>query len=149
MQAQKKSKNPNGLLPTRTQVARLLRVHESTVKRMEKRGDLHPFKDARGWHRFDRKEVEALAERLDVQGPELTGKVYAEVYALFDRGVPLNEIVKSQKLMPDEVCAMFAEYRTKRIDEKLPDEMRETRKPSSARSSDRKRRGAMSTRGQG
>lgn len=123
-----KRKKPKDLLPTRPQVARLLRVHESTVTRMMKRGDLHPVKDARGWYRFDRKEIDTLAERLELRGPEITGKLYAEIYALFDRGVPLNEIVKSHKLEPDVVCKMFAEYRTKRIDELVPDETRVAQK---------------------
>lgn len=52
---------------TRTQVARRLGRSLATVRRLEGT-ELHPTQDARGVHRFDTDEVDAVAQRLIERG---------------------------------------------------------------------------------
>jgi hypothetical protein len=56
---------------TRLEVANRLGISHSKVRRMEKRGELHPVETPEGW-KFDPLEVEELAEtKIEVGGPEL------------------------------------------------------------------------------
>ena len=55
---------------TRIQVARRLGKSVATVRRLEG-AQLHPYVDASGVHRFDVREVERLARRLNVPGARL------------------------------------------------------------------------------
>jgi hypothetical protein len=49
------------------QVARRLGKSVATVRRLEG-AQLHPYVDASGVHRFDVREVERLARRLNIRG---------------------------------------------------------------------------------
>ena len=95
---------------TRSEVAAILGVHISTVRRLEGR-DLHPIRDANGVHRFDRREVEDLAARRGRAGRP-SGAMAARVYQLLRDRKTIGEIVCETELTPAEVRAIFEQLTT-------------------------------------
>lgn len=97
---------------TRKQVADRLGRSLATVRRLEG-ALLHPHRDARGVHHFDRDEVEALAHDL-IAGRISLGR--EQEAAVDDREWPLNEDgprVRNVDLRP-QVDALTAELETLR-----------------------------------
>ena len=95
---------------TRSEVAAILGVHISTVRRLEGR-DLHPIRDANGVHHFDRREVEDLAARRGRSGRP-SGAMAARVYQLLRDRKTIGEIVCETELTPAEVRAIFEQLTT-------------------------------------
>ena len=95
---------------TRSEVAAILGVHISTVRRLEGR-DLHPIRDANGVHYFDRREVEDLAARRGRSGRR-SGAMAARVYQLLRDRKTIGEIVCETELAPAEVRALFEQLTT-------------------------------------
>jgi DNA-binding transcriptional MerR regulator len=94
----------------RSEVAALLGVHISTIRRMEGKR-LRPVRDGEGVHYFDRREVEELAAK---RGRETkpSGRLAARVYKLLREGKTIGEIVFETELCPEEVRALFEQFST-------------------------------------
>ena len=95
----------------RGQVATLLGVSVSAVRRWERRKELHPIKDRDGIHRFDRQEVAELAAKRG-RVTKATGDIAAQVFDLFRRGMKLGDIVIETKQTPTAVRALYLEWTT-------------------------------------
>src|SRR5487761_1923175 len=67
---------------TRTQAAKMLSTTYQNVRRLQRVGQLHSTPDRHGVHRFDRREVEALAKRRGLQ-IKPSGELAAKVFAMF------------------------------------------------------------------
>jgi DNA-binding transcriptional MerR regulator len=94
----------------RSEVAALLGVHISTIRRMEGKR-LSPVRNHDGVHYFDRREVEELAaERGRETKP--SGQLAARVYKLLREGKTIGEIVFDTELSPVEVRALFEQFST-------------------------------------
>ena len=91
-------------LMTRGEVAKLLDCSISTIRRLEKSGDLFPKVDKNGVRRFDRAEVYELARRrsIPLSAESLRGnQIRAELKALelFDAGKDAGEVMRAMRSM--------------------------------------------------
>lgn len=110
---------------TRADVAARLGVSTSTVRRMEFL-HLHPVQDQAGVHLFDPAEVEQMPPRMarekrEPESPEARdarrlrrreGRLAARLFGMFERGVPLPQIVITTREPPELVRRAFSEWRT-------------------------------------
>ena len=98
---------------TRRDVAHRLAVSVSSVRRMEGI-DLHPLQDAQGTWRFDRDEIESLARkrlpRPVQQSKDVLGQVASRVFAAFEAGCDLSEIVVDLHVHPTTVRELYSEW---------------------------------------
>lgn len=97
---------------TRATVCRILGVNRNTVTYYQKTGRLHSVVDPNGVHRFDRAEVEALAQtrrarRLQTVG----GDVAADVFRLFEAGYSPAEVVIELAQPTEIVRALWEDYK--------------------------------------
>jgi MerR HTH family regulatory protein len=97
---------------TRGTVCKILGVTKNAVVHYEKTGRLNPTRDADGVHRFDRAEVEALAQtrrarRLQTVG----GDVAADVFRLFEAGYSPAEVVIELAQPTEIVRALWEDYK--------------------------------------
>ncbi|MFM2416615.1 MAG: hypothetical protein RL385_1338 [Pseudomonadota bacterium] len=103
---------------TRSEVAARLGVSVSTVRRLEW-DRLHPEIDDLGVHRFDPREVEALAPALPpkpaTQRPtaaSTAGRTAARVFRMFERGHDIAAIVIQTNQSPSVVRQLYHEWST-------------------------------------
>jgi hypothetical protein len=110
---------------TRTEVAARLGVSVATVRRLEYE-QLFPSQDARGVHRFDPAEVDAVTVPTrsrrahastadsDVQrrATQKRGRTAARIFRLFRRGTNLAQIVVATNVPPDVVRELYREWCT-------------------------------------
>lgn len=98
---------------TRGDVAGLLGTSVSSVRRMEGKV-LHPTRDSDGVWRFDPEQVRHLPSRWrDPEQPrpkKREGRLAARVFALFDQGMSLPEIVQELEEPPGVIRALYAEW---------------------------------------
>jgi len=94
----------------------MLRTHVSTVRRLERSGQLHPRKTGAGEHRFDRAEVEALARAKGIdRRPTDRGQLYAAVWQGIREAKSLADLVIELGAPPDELAPIVAEYHATEI----------------------------------
>lgn len=97
---------------TRATVCRILGVTRNAVVHYEKTGRLNPTIDPDGVHRFDRAEVEALAQtrrarRLQTIG----GDVAADAFRLFEAGYSPAEVVIELAQPTEIIRALWEDYK--------------------------------------
>jgi MerR HTH family regulatory protein len=90
---------------------RLLGCSRALLRKYERKGRLHPVRDARGDRLYARAEVLRLCEQRSSIA-HVEGQVAARVFDLFNRGTPLPDIVIETGLPPRTVRALFREYTT-------------------------------------
>ena len=97
---------------TRIQVARLLSRSVALVRKMEKKGVLHPVIDADGVHRFARSEVLRVAKKIGARSCAIVvdGETAARAFELFFSGASLHEVVIKTRLRPEQVRDLYDEY---------------------------------------
>jgi hypothetical protein len=102
----------------RQNVAELLGVSTSTVRRLEGR-TLHPVQDRDGTWWFDPAEVERLRAAEGVRqrraapregAPTARGRLAARVFAMFESGATLRQIVVRTKQEPATIRELHAEW---------------------------------------
>jgi excisionase family DNA binding protein len=126
-------------LLTRGEVAKQLGVHISTVRRMEKRRELHSVRDRNGIHRFDAKEVANLAAKRGRSAPlaQVSGPLAARVYKAMHEGKTIDHIVIETELAPEQVLALCAHFnKTPTLARKQSEERKTTRGLTPAESDD-------------
>jgi hypothetical protein len=98
---------------TRVAVCRILGVTRNAVTHYMRTGRLHTTIDARGVHRFDRAEVEALAQtrRLRRLQP-ISGEVAADAFQLFNAGYSPAEVVIELAQQTEIIRALWEEYKS-------------------------------------
>jgi hypothetical protein len=102
---------------TRANVAELLGVSTSTVRRLEG-STLHPVQSRSGVWWFDAEQVERLraseTHRTRAYGGrgKDPGRTAARVFEMFDAGCNLRQVVVRTKLEPHAVRELFREYNT-------------------------------------
>jgi hypothetical protein len=98
---------------TRGEVAGLLGTSVSSVRRMEGK-TLHPIRDRDGVWRFDPDEVKRVPSRWREPEPRRVkkreGRLAARVFALFDEGMSLSEIVQELEEPPTVIRGLYAEW---------------------------------------
>jgi hypothetical protein len=110
---------------TRTEAARLLGCSTSTVIRMESSGELKPVGcTPRGVREHSRKAVLAVRERWIAEGDRkpsptptvptlaVTPEQARAAFVAFREGRTLPEIVEETGLLPEQVRALYAEWKT-------------------------------------
>lgn len=103
---------------TRGEVARLLDCSVSTIRRLEKKGELYPKRDKKGVHRFDKAEVDEYVRRnaLRTSAESLRAKqIRLEVRALemFAAGKDASEVMRKLRSMTcAEVLVLLDFHRT-------------------------------------
>lgn len=98
---------------TRQEVAATLGVSIATVRRLEGT-KLRPIQDDRGrWH-FDRREVEGLAAQRPARAERAhhDGELAAQVFLMLGEGRGLRHIVTTQRVAPEVVRKLYAEWVT-------------------------------------
>ena len=101
---------------TREEVAKLLGVHASTVRRMERRGELHATKNEHGHHMHAFSEVIALLARRAREhvrtGHEARdeGEDASRAFQMFRDAKSVNDVVIALKLAPHYVRELYAEF---------------------------------------
>ncbi len=99
-------------IPT-SETARLLGVSKQRVEQLRKAGKLGSATlDPNGRWQFDRAEVQRLlSERARAPHPRmLDGKRYAQVFAMFQRGLSFADIVVQAQVTPEQVRTLYSEY---------------------------------------
>jgi hypothetical protein len=100
---------------TRNVVARMLRITIGGVRYYQRKGILTTDPDARGVHRFNRDEVEALARYLRRKGHRtnvgLSGDLVATVFRMFREGQSLTEICIKTEETPDTIRELWLEFK--------------------------------------
>jgi hypothetical protein len=99
-------------IPT-SETARLLGVSKQRVEQLRKAGKLgRATLDPNGRWQFDRAEVQRLlSERARAPHPRmLDGKRYAQVFAMFQRGLSFADIVVQAQVTPEQVRTLYSEY---------------------------------------
>lgn len=103
---------------TRGEVARLFDCSVSTIRRLEKKGELYPKLDKKGVHRFDKAEVDEYVYRKSIRtsSESLKAKqIRLEVRAIemFHAGKDASEVMRKLRSMTcAEVLAILEFYRT-------------------------------------
>ena len=125
-------------LLTRGEVAKQLGVHISTVRRMERRRELHSVRDRNGIHRFDPKEVANLAAKRGRSAPlaQVSGPLAARVYKAMHEGKTIDQIVIETELAPEQVLALCAHFNKTPTQVRKQSEERKARVPSPVESDD-------------
>lgn len=126
----------------RGQAADVIGGHVSTVRRLEKRGELPFTIDEKGHHRFKMSDLEAIrdsrstapdeetsdnlvsGEDVDAENP--SGALYAALFSDLEAGKSLVEMVCRNKVPPELVRAVVSEWRElKELDINAPSVARE------------------------
>ena len=98
---------------TRGEVAELMRVSITTVRRLQGR-DLHPRRSAEGVFLFDPREVEEVRARRPPPPEEVQclgpGELAAAAFKLFRDGVDVRDAVIALQRLPTEVEALYADW---------------------------------------
>jgi hypothetical protein len=96
---------------TRVDVAGLLGVSRSMVRKLEAAGKLHPILSQEGINLFSREEVVDFARRRGKNlGEKIAGKLAAQAFELFESGATLPQIVMQLGISPGDVRRLWGEY---------------------------------------
>ncbi|MEO8800143.1 MAG: hypothetical protein ABI551_19775 [Polyangiaceae bacterium] len=95
---------------TRAEAAKLLGTSYQNVRRLQRTGQLLSNPDRYGVHRFDRREVEALARRRGLQ-IRPSGELAAKVFAMFKARVSFVDVVIETQQEPEFIRKLWSEYR--------------------------------------
>ncbi len=127
---------------TRGEVARLFDCSVSSIRRLEKKGELYPKRDKKGVHRFDRAEVDEYARRnaIRTSSESLRAKqIRLEVRALemFHAGKDASEVMRQLRSMTcAEVLAILEFYRTAKSNPPPPPTRSNSAAPATPRDED-------------
>lgn len=94
---------------TRREAAAILGCSYENVKRLQRIGQLHSYPDKRGVHRFDRREVEALAAKRGVRA-ELAPEKQVEAFRLFKANASFDDVVLATRISPKELLELHERY---------------------------------------
>lgn len=94
---------------TRREAAKILGTSYDNVRRMQRIGHLRSTPDRNGVHRFDRREVEALANTRSADA-KLTPEKVREVFALFKANAEVADVVLAANLLPHVVRGLHEEF---------------------------------------
>jgi hypothetical protein len=109
---QNNKRQPAGDTLTRGEVAAQLGTSIASVRRMEGAA-LHPTRGADGVHRFDSAEVAVVAaKRAERTGAKGSGEFAARVFAMFDEGRTLPQIVVATAQPPEFIRTLYREWST-------------------------------------
>lgn len=94
---------------TRREAAKILGTSYDNVRRMQRIGQLHSVPDRYGVHRFDRREVDALAKAraLDVKP---TPEKIIQAFKLFKAKAELGDVVLETGLLPHVVRDLHEQF---------------------------------------
>ena len=95
---------------TRTEAARMLGMSYANVRKLQSKGVLHSDPDRYGVHRFDLREVEALARKRGLQ-IKPNGALAARVFRMFRERKKFEEIVIETEQEPSLIRALWKDYR--------------------------------------
>ncbi|MGH7327309.1 MAG: hypothetical protein ACREJX_03055 [Polyangiaceae bacterium] len=95
---------------TRAEAAKLLGTSYQNVRRLQRTGQLQSNPDRYGVHRFDRREVEALARRRGLR-IRPSGELAARVFAMFKERQRFEDIVIETQQEPDIILGLWKRYR--------------------------------------
>ena len=96
---------------TRSEAAKILKTSYENIRRLQRVGQLRSEPDRHGVHRFDRREVEALARRRGLQISP-TGELAARVFRLIKDGRSFHDIVIDTEQEPPTILALWEQYRS-------------------------------------
>jgi hypothetical protein len=98
---------------TRGEVAEIIRVSVTTVRRLQGR-ELHPRRSSEGVYLFDPREVEEVRARrprppesIECREP---GELAAETFRLFRDGVDVRDVVIAVRRPPTEIEALHTDW---------------------------------------
>lgn len=114
---------PQGRPPTRItreEAAVILLIPPVSIRNFERRGLLIPYPDRSNRVRYDRAQVETLAERLkkERQMGKLDSGVISVVFARFDAGATEAEVCVATELSTAQVAELHLQWAIKRAKEK-------------------------------
>jgi len=93
---------------TRTQVAKRLGTHVTSVRRLERARKLNPTKNEHGVWLFDSREVDQIALKRSLD--QASGEVASKVFKALHDGFGLREIVIAFALPPHVVRGLYADW---------------------------------------
>lgn len=97
---------------TRSQVAHHLGVGLTAVHRLRVTGELHPQRDDAGVWRYDPADVIRAAAKRGVRGPRTEGETAGLAFEMFELDAGLREVVMALHVTPEQVRALYADYRS-------------------------------------
>jgi hypothetical protein len=87
-----------------------LKTSYENIRRLQRIGQLRSEPDRHGVHRFDRREVEALARRRGLQ-ITASGELAARVFKLLKEGRSFHDIVIETEQEPATILALWQQYK--------------------------------------
>jgi hypothetical protein len=94
---------------TRREAATILGCSYENVKRLQRIGQLHSYPDKRGVHRFDRREVEALALKRG-QHQEIPREKELEAFRLFKLRTPFEDVFLATAIALSKLLELFERF---------------------------------------
>jgi hypothetical protein len=94
---------------TRNEAAKVLGTSYQNVRKLQRKGYLHSDPDRYGVHRFDRREVEALARKRGLQ-IKPSGELAARVFAMFKANQSFADIVIETQQEPAMIRDLWEQY---------------------------------------